>query len=209
MGNQNKSSEGNTNLNSNRLSLIKTLKAFGDILPNCIKEKHEEYLAYSKSLQQSIRRSFQEKLRKMQLGLALKLIKIEIEEELLKLLELRLQLALKHISIPEKREYFNNHIKSIMFITNYLYFHKIINNNISFKNTFQEFESKIKQIYDVNFWEYFSIACIDKKANKLAFPYETILSNKYPKDKAEQFITNFFQKNGETYLDTIAIDDLY
>lgn len=198
----------------NKTSLIKPLKAVKEALVEPLKSKQYHQSQLSKMLQSTVKILVLTSIDTSQEQLAVDLHKTELEEELLNLLEFRLSLALKEVGRPKKVDFFNNHLKSCMFISNFIYQYKICstdnnNNNERYETSFTEFKENIIEMYGEEFWKYFSYACIDKRANKIALIYDKIVNKKETKEELNNYIQSFFEKNGETYLNTLAIEELY
>jgi hypothetical protein len=212
MGNEQSSS---TDLaKQNKTSLIKPFNDLKDTLVECLKMKQIQQKELSKKLQSTIKILVLTSIDTSQEQLAEDLHKKELEEELISLLEFRLSLALKEVGKPKKVDFFNNHLKSCMFISNFIYQYKICSSNENtidekYESSFNNLKNNIIDMYGEEFWKYFSYACIDKRANKIAVIYDKIVNKKQTKEELNRYIQSFFDKNGEIYLNSKTIDELY
>ncbi len=210
MGNQ----ELSNSEKNNKASLIKPLKEMKDSIIEPLKLKQNYQKELSKKLQSTVKILVLTSIDTSQEQLAEDLQKTELEEELISLLEFRLSLALKEIGRPSKIDFFNNHLKSCMFISNYIYHFKICSSvekeiDEKYEVSFTKFKEIVIEMYSEEFWKYFSFACIDKKANKIAVIYDRIINKKRTKEELNKYIQSFFEKNGEIYLSNKTIDELY
>lgn len=210
MGNTQQNIQPPSTIIQSKISLTKTLKSMKEVVLLNIHKKQESHKEYCQELQASANVIYSKKNNIQQETLAACIIKNENEQELFNLLDLRLELCLKDIKINSRVEYFNNHLKSTLFLCNYIHHAKIFDNsNDKYEDVFNQLRERIKEIYEEKFWEYFSYACIDKKANKLVHISEKLTNKKLDKNYLESYVKNFFNKNGEVYINTLEIEELY
>lgn len=181
----------------------KEIKSSLSSIQNCgirlLKQKEEEEKAYRNQLYHNI------KLLKYNQNqceeIVKKIMKLELEIELVRLLDLRLSLSITNYNEEGIR---SNHIKSTMFILAYLKYYNKLNSDII--DEYNNFSNIVKLNEGEQFWKDYSYLCKDKVASKLVVKYQKYIES-INESEISQMINDFKSKNGIS--DVEDIDDLY
>lgn len=185
------------------INQTKEIKSSLSSIQNCgmrlLKQKEEEEKAYKNQLYQNIKLN---KYNQSQCEeIVKKIMKLELEIELVRLLDLRLSLSITNYNEEGIR---SNHIKSTMFILAYLkYYNKL---NLEIVDEYNNFSNIVKSNEGEQFWNDYSHLCKDKVASKLVVKYQKYIES-IDENEICQMISDFKLKNGIT--DVEDIDDLY
>lgn len=134
-----------------------------------------------------------------------KIVSIEIEEELLKLLDLRLQLSYLTVESPNGTK--TNHLKATLFLLSYLKYSNILSQSLILE--YDKLSKLVIEVEGEEFWKEYSFICKDKVANKLIKKFKKIKDNEVSISELEDKLQVFVERNGTVMVDNNDIEDLY
>lgn len=134
-----------------------------------------------------------------------KILIVEMEEELLKLLDLRLHLSYLTVDSPNGTK--TNHIKAALFLLSYLKYSNILTQSLIIE--YDKLSKLVIEVEGEEFWKEYSFICKDKVANKLIKRFKKIKDNEVSISELEDKLQVFVKRNGTIMVDLNDIEDLY